>query len=175
MEKVIKKYFGNLDDENRLYLVNLIESGKLKKYLLEQYPKVHGISSDSALYKMTMELKNRYLKKSNPLKKVSYSNKIKFENQALGLHTYRAKIHGRKVVSTNEIQIATLFKKVPYEFLEHVVIHELAHLKEKEHNKKFYQLCISMQGSYNLVSRDISFYLLYKDVFGEGLWVKSFK
>jgi hypothetical protein len=35
-------------------------------------------------------------------------------------------------------------KNVPLEFLRMIVVHELAHLKEKDHNKAFYKLCVYM-------------------------------
>jgi hypothetical protein len=40
-----------------------------------------------------------------------------------------------------EIRVASLFREVPPEFLKMIVVHELAHLKERQHDRAFYQLC----------------------------------
>ena len=44
------------------------------------------------------------------------------------------KAKGNKLKSKHEIRIGSLFKKAPEAFLAMIVVHELAHLKEKEHN-----------------------------------------
>src|SRR3546814_7005307 len=48
-----------------------------------------------------------------------------------------------------EIRVASLFKAAAPEFLEMIVVHELAHLKEADHNKAFYQLCQYMLADYH--------------------------
>ncbi|MBL4730661.1 MAG: M48 family metallopeptidase, partial [Sulfurimonas sp.] len=63
----------------------------------------------------------------------------------------------------NEIRVASMFKTVPQEFLEMIVVHELAHFKEKEHNKAFYKLCQHMQASYHQVEFDLRVYLTHID------------
>ena len=55
-----------------------------------------------------------------------------------------------------------MFKSVPEEFLEMIVVHELAHFKEKEHNKAFYKLCEYMQPNYHQVEFDLRLYLMTK-------------
>jgi predicted metal-dependent hydrolase len=54
-------------------------------------------------------------------------------NPAL-LHTHVSRVQGNKLKSKNEIRIGALFKKGPEAFLAMIVVHELAHLKEKDHN-----------------------------------------
>jgi predicted metal-dependent hydrolase len=44
-----------------------------------------------------------------------------------------------------------------------IVVHELAHLKEKEHNKAFYQLCCHMEPQYHQLEFDMRLWLLCKD------------
>jgi predicted metal-dependent hydrolase len=47
-----------------------------------------------------------------------------------------------------------------------IVVHELAHLKEKEHNKSFYHLCEHMEPNYNQLEFDLRVYLTCIDIFG---------
>ena len=48
-----------------------------------------------------------------------------------------------------EIRVASLFKQGPEEFLKMICVHELAHLKERLHDKAFYQLCTYMEPRYH--------------------------
>ncbi|KIO37436.1 YgjP-like metallopeptidase domain-containing protein [Shewanella sp. cp20] len=142
----------------------LIETNRLRTVLERRYPDSHAIRSDKALYDYTMALKNRYLKKSSPLSKVIFDDKITLKKQALGLHSYVAKNHGGKIKSKNEIRIAARLKEVPEPLLRMVVVHELAHLKEKDHNKAFYQLCCHMQGDYHQLEFDLRLWLTMLDL-----------
>jgi hypothetical protein len=45
-----------------------------------------------------------------------------------------------------------------------IVVHELAHLKEFEHNKAFYQLCEYMQPDYHQQELDLRLLLTWRDV-----------
>jgi predicted metal-dependent hydrolase len=40
-----------------------------------------------------------------------------------------------------------------------IVVHELAHLKEKEHNKAFYKLCEYMEPAYHQLEFDARLFL----------------
>jgi hypothetical protein len=42
-----------------------------------------------------------------------------------------------------------------------IVVHELAHLKEFEHNKAFYQLCTHMVPDYHQLEFDLRLYLTH--------------
>jgi len=48
-----------------------------------------------------------------------------------------------------------------------IVVHELAHLKEKDHNKAFYQLCQHMLPSYHQIELDLRIYLTQLDNIGK--------
>lgn len=137
----------------------MLDNKTLSKYLLSKYPQPHSIVNDKALRIFAMNLKNQYLKKSSPLSKVQFDDKIHVINNALGLHSFVSRVQGNKLKSKNEIRIATMFKSAPEEFLEMIVVHELAHLKEKEHNKAFYQLCQHMLPSYHQIELDLRVYL----------------
>ncbi len=45
-----------------------------------------------------------------------------------------------------------------------VVVHELAHLKEKEHDKAFYQLCTYMEPAYHQLELDARLFLIYQQI-----------
>ncbi|PSW82740.1 YgjP-like metallopeptidase domain-containing protein [Photobacterium damselae] len=144
----------------------LIEQDKLKDLLLKRYPKPHTITTEKALYDFTIDLKNQYIKKSAPLSKVNFDNKINVVNHALGLHTFVSRVHGNKLKAKNEIKIAALFKNAPLPLLRMIVVHELAHIKEKEHHKAFYQLCCHMEPNYHQLEFDTRLYLTQVEFFG---------
>lgn len=51
-----------------------------------------------------------------------------------------------------------------------IVVHELAHIKEREHDKAFYQLCRYMEPEYAQLEFDLRAYLTYLDAGGVALW-----
>jgi predicted metal-dependent hydrolase len=145
----------------------MIANQKLSTYLLSKYPLAHEIYNDKALRGYVMNIKNQYLKKSEPLSQIKYDDKIHVINNALGLHTYISRVQGSKLKSKNEIRIGAIFKKGPEAFLEMIVVHELAHLKEKQHNKNFYKLCQHMQTDYHQIELDLRIYLTQIELFGD--------
>ncbi len=80
-------------------------------------------------------------------------------NDALGLHTFISRVQGSKLKSKNEIRVSSMFKNTPLEFLTMTVVHELAHLKEKNHNKAFYKLCTYIEPNYHQYELDLRIYL----------------
>lgn len=142
-------------------VTQLVESGKLVAWFEQRYPNNHSIKSEKALFDYTMTIKNRFMKKTSPLSKVVYDNKIHLINHALGLHTYVSKAHGGKIKTKNEIRIASVFKNAPEPLLRMLVVHELAHLKEKQHNKAFYQLCCHMEPDYHQLELDARLFMIY--------------
>ena len=161
------RYITAYGEETNAQVVNIIEQKRLTKLLLSRYEKSHTITTDKALYNYTMALKNEYLKKSQPLSKVIYDNKIHIIHDALGLHTYVRRVQGAKIKSKNEIRVGSIFKSVPLEFLRMIVVHELAHLKEKEHNKAFYKLCTHMEPNYGQYEFDMRLYMIHLEIFGK--------
>src|SRR5690606_19843806 len=113
----------------------VIDSGRLGDILLKKYPKAHEIRTDKQLYDYATDLKSRYLGKVQPLNRVTYDSKIKVIQHALGQHQYITKVHGKKTKTVNEIKISSVFKNTPEPFLKMITAHELAHFREKEHNK----------------------------------------
>jgi predicted metal-dependent hydrolase len=161
------KYILNYPPKLQESVLKMIQENSLDKYLLSKYPKKHSIQTDKELYRYIQELKNLYLKKSKPISKIKYDNKIHILNDALGTHTYISRVQGGKLKAKNEIKIASVFKSTPIEFLKMIVVHELAHIKEKEHNKSFYKLCEYMENSYHQYEFDMRVYLIYIDMKGK--------
>lgn len=157
------KYLEHYSQTIKTQVHQLIADKKLDKYLLKNYPNSHDIKSDKALYEYTINLKNSYLKKSLPLSKVSYDGKINVINDALGVHSFISRVQGGKLKSKNEIKIATIFKNCPEEFLRMIVVHELSHIKEKNHDKAFYKLCTYIEPNYHQYELDLRIYLTYLD------------
>jgi hypothetical protein len=145
----------------------LIDNDKLAEYLLKKYPTSHDIRTDKALYTYVIEIKNKFLRQSSPISKVVYDDKIDVVHNALGLHSFVSRVQGGKLKSKNEIRIGAVFKNAPQAFLNMIVVHELAHLREKEHNKAFYKLCEYMEPNYHQLELDVRLYLTYLDLGGK--------
>jgi len=139
----------------------LIAQDKLGEHLRERYGQAHAIRNDKALFEYAVELKDRYMRKAEPLNKVMYDNKLHVVKHALGTHTAISRVQGGRLKASREIRIATVFRDAPAEFLEMIVVHELAHLKEREHDKAFYQLCTHMAANYHQLEFDTRLYLTH--------------
>ncbi|WP_273150858.1 YgjP-like metallopeptidase domain-containing protein [Methylophaga thiooxydans] len=144
-----------------------ISQETLGQFLQKKYPDTHDIKTNKALYSYVMDLKSQYLRQSNTLSKVVYDDKLDVLHQALGLHTCVSRVQGNKLKAKNEMRIGSVFKTAPPEFLNMIVVHELSHLKEKDHNKAFYKLCTHMEPNYHQLEFDVRLYLTYLDIFGE--------
>jgi len=144
----------------------LVAENRLGEYLLGRYPRPHEIRTDRALYDYTLALKNGFLRSSSPVSKVSYDGRIGLIHSALGLHTFVSRVQGGNLKAKNEIRIAALFRDGPLPLLRMIVLHELAHLKEKAHDKAFYRLCEHMEPAYHQLEFDARLYLTHLDLAG---------
>ena len=127
-------------------------------------------ASPTALYDYVHELKDSYLRNAGQLSKVAFDSKLHVLHNALGTHTSISRIQGGKLKSKREIRVATLFKEVPAEFLRMIVVHELAHMKERAHDKAFYQLCTYMAPDYHQLEFDVRLYLTHIEHLGPLDW-----
>jgi UTP pyrophosphatase len=153
------KFLGGYPDALLDQVRGLIDAGKLGETLQRRYPNVHEVRTDKALYDYVMALKQSHLRSSEPLSKVAYDSKIQVIQHALGTHTAISRVQGGKLKAKREIRVATLFRQGPPEFLKMIVVHELAHLKEKAHDKAFYQLCTHMEPQYHQYEFDLRLWL----------------
>lgn len=161
------RYISNYSQQVKDQALQLIEQDNLADYLLKKYPTTHLFVKDKSLREYAVAIKNQYIKKSSPLSQVVYDPKIHVINNALGLHTFVSRVQGNKLKSKNEIRISDIFRKSPEPFLRMIVVHELAHLKEKDHNKAFYKLCCHMASDYHQLELDMRLYLTQLAINGE--------
>ena len=155
-------YLGGYPEGLREQARALISSGQVENYFAKKYPELPSIRNDRDLYQLVTELKTRYLKRSAPLSKICFCDKITSLHSALGLHSFVSRVQGAKLKAKNEIRIAAVLKQVPHQLLLSVVVHELAHLKEMDHNKAFYQLCCHMDPAYHQHEFDLRIFLSWK-------------
>ena len=141
----------------------LIAQEQLGEYLQQRYPQRHAIQSDKALYAYTNALRQEHLRNAPGIDKVLYDSKLDVIQRALGLHTAISRVHGGKLKAKKEIRIASVFREAAPEFLRMIVVHELAHLKEFEHNKAFYQLCTYMEPDYHQLEFDLRVFLSWRE------------
>jgi predicted metal-dependent hydrolase len=74
-----------------------------------------------------------------------------------------SRVQGGQLKAKREIRIAGVFRTTPADFLKMIVVHELAHLKERAHDKAFYQLCEHMEPDYHQLEFDLRVYLTWRD------------
>lgn len=155
------KYLGGYNDQVQARVRELIAQDRLGEVLRDRYGEAHAVRNDTALYAYTVALKQRYMRSAEPLNKVVYDNKLQVVRHALGTHTSVSRVQGSKLKASREIRIATVFRDAPAAFLRMIVVHELAHLRQREHDKPFYQLCTHMEPDYHQLEFDLRLYLTH--------------
>lgn len=135
---------------------------KLEDYFDSRYPRSHAIQTSKALFVYCNDIKQRYMRNVSALAKVTYDSRLTMQQHAFGLNTSISRVQGGKLTTKKEIRISDLFKKMPEAFLRMIVVHELAHLKERDHNKAFYQLCEHMEPNYHQLEFDCRVYLSWQ-------------
>ena len=158
--KYLQHYPPNLQDKVR----QLQAQNTLGDYITQRYPLTHTIQTDKALYDYCNDIKQTFLRNAPLLDKVMYVNRLSIEHHALGLNTAISRVQGGKLKAKKEIRISAFFKQTPAEFLRMITVHELAHLKERNHDKAFYQLCQYMEPDYHQLEFDCRVYLTWRDV-----------
>ncbi len=142
----------------------------LGKWLRNKYSQAHTVRTDRALYDYVQDLKTERLRGAEPVSKVAFDSKLHVVQNALGTHTTVSRVQGSKLKAKREIRIASLFKETPPEFLKMIVVHELAHLRERQHDKAFYQLCTYMEPAYHQLEFEVRVYLCHLETTGTPLW-----
>jgi predicted metal-dependent hydrolase len=137
----------------------LLAERRLMTSLLRRHPEMHTVRSDKALVDYVGALKARHLKTAPPLAKVGYDSRLHIVHNALGTHTAVSRVQGGKLKAKRELRIASLFKEAPADFLRMIVVHELAHLREREHGKAFYALCEHLEPDYHQLEFDTRLWL----------------
>ncbi|MEH6453266.1 MAG: YgjP-like metallopeptidase domain-containing protein [Psychromonas sp.] len=166
-QSISLKYLSAYSVEVQDQIRSMLEHDTLRRFILKKHPQKHNINNDKMLREYVMNLKNTHLRKSSPLSKVVYDKKIHVINNALGLHTFISRVQGSKLKSKNEIRVSEIFKNAPEAFLEMIVVHELAHIRIKPHDKAFYQLCEHMLPAYHQLEFEMRLYLTQLELKGK--------
>ncbi len=151
-----------IDLQEKVALLHMQE--RLGDYIAQRYPNMHNIQTDKALYAYANDIKQAFLRNAPLLDKVMYDIRLSIEHHALGLNTAISRVQGGKLKAKKEIRISSFFKETPAEFLRMILVHELAHLKERNHDKAFYQLCRYMEPNYHQLEFDCRVYLTWRNV-----------
>ncbi|MEQ9726743.1 M48 family metallopeptidase [Pseudomonas sp. WHRI 8822A] len=158
--KYLQGYPASLQEQVR----QMIAGERLGDYLAQRYGDRHAVQSDKALYAYVMALKQEHLKNAPAIDKVLFDSRLDLTHRALGLHTTISRVQGGKLKAKKEIRVASLFREAAPQFLQMIVVHELAHLKESDHNKAFYKLCEYMLPDYAQLEFDLRLYLTWRDL-----------
>ena len=158
--KYLQHYSLDLQDKIR----QLQAQNTLGDYITQRYPLTHAIQTDKALYDYCNDIKQTFLRNAPLLDKVMYDNRLSIEHHALGLNTAISRVQGGKLKAKKELRISSFFKAAPEAFLRMITVHELAHLKQRNHDKAFYQLCQYMEPEYHQLEFDCRVYLTWRNV-----------
>lgn len=158
------KYLQGYPESLQGQVRRMIEEQRLGEYLERRYPQRHQVQSDKALYGYVQQLRQSHLKSAPSIDKVLYDNRLDLTHRALGLHTAVSRVQGGKLKAKKEIRVAALFKEAAPEFLQMIVVHELAHLRESDHNRAFYKLCEHMMPGYAQTEFDLRCYLHWREL-----------
>jgi len=142
---------------------DLLAAGRLAETLAQRHPEAHDVRTERALYDYVSALKARHMKSAPPVAKVAYDPKLHIVRNALGTHSAVSRVQGGRLKAKREIRIAALFRDAPADFLRMIVVHELAHLKEREHDRAFYALCLHMEPHYHQLEFDLRLWLTARE------------
>jgi predicted metal-dependent hydrolase len=153
-------YFSHYPENIQAQVDMLICGNKLLSFFKNKYPVSHTLKNDKLLFEFTNELKQKYLKNAPKLQQVQYKKQKDLVKNALGTHTFKRQQHGGKLKAKHEIAIAEQLRLAPEPLLKALVVHELVHFKEKEHNKSFYNLCCHMEPEYHQLELELRLFLV---------------
>ncbi|MCU0722644.1 MAG: DUF45 domain-containing protein [Planctomycetes bacterium] len=167
----IRKNFPDVSDDWIRRLVSALLSGQFKWNFLKKYPAPHDVGDDEKLAGHVAALKKKFRIRGPALGKVAFDGRMSQDEFLLGQKQKHATpAPAKKAKKKAEIRVSSKLRRAPLSFLDHVVIHEFAHFKEPEHDKRFQDLCASMQPEFMGVEIDLLWFLFYKDVMKEDLY-----
>lgn len=157
------KYLAHYPTPLQSQVQTLIAENRLGEMLRQRYADANTVRTDKALQTYALDLKSQFMKSAVTPSKVVFDNHLQVMKHALGTHTQVSRVQGAKLVAKREIRIASVFIDAPAAFLKMIVAHELAHLKEREHDKAFYKLCHHIAPDYAQLEFDFRCYLTWRD------------
>ncbi|MBB5209776.1 M48 family metallopeptidase [Chiayiivirga flava] len=158
------KYLAGYPEHVRERVRTLLAEDRIAPMLRERYGASHAIRTDRQLYEYVVAMKERHLRQAVPLHKVVYDRRLQVMQHALGLHTSVSRVQGHRLKASREIRIDAVFIDAPADFLRMIVVHELAHLREPDHTRAFYQLCSHIEPDYHRLEFDLRLYLTLRDL-----------
>ena len=162
-EKNLLAYIQHYGQSTIDRVIEMQTNNQLGAYLQQKYDHTaHAIQNDRALADYTQQIQQQFMRKTQRLHQIYYDAHLDTLKHALGMHMTQSRVHGGKLKSTQSIIIAGLFKQAPEAFLQTIVVHELAHLREREHDKAFYRLCLHMLPDYHQREFDLRLWLLHR-------------
>ena len=161
-------YLQGYPPELLVQVRDLIRTGGLGEMVAGRHREAHDVRNERTLYEYVNAMKSRYMRGAPPLAKVAYDPHLHVLKNALGTHTTVARVQGSRLKAKREIRIAALFKEAPADFLRMIVVHELAHLKERDHDKAFYALCMHMEPDYTQLEFDLRLWLTVRELTQPG-------
>ena len=138
--------------------------------LRAQHACTHAVRTDAALRAYADALRVRFMRRAPPLSQVRFDNRLQWVHNALGTHASVSRVQGQRLVNKREIRVAGIFRTMPDRLLRMIVVHELAHLKEREHDRAFYALCEHMEPQYHQLELDLRLALTLVELTGEPVW-----
>ena len=148
-------YLAHYPEALQAQVRTALAQGRLADGLRARYPEIHEVRPTAQEF----DNQSRFLRQAEPLSKVVYDQRLHVIRNALGTHTAVSRVQGNRLKAKREIRVASLFKEAPAAFLKMIVVHELAHLKEREHGKAFYALCTHMTPDYHQLEFDLRVWL----------------
>ena len=136
-----------------------LAKGSLAADLAGRYPDAHSILGDAALYVRAKALKQRYPSNAPPLAKVCVDNQLQIDHRALSNLTAISRVQCKQLNAKREIRIAAVLKGAPAAMRQMIVVHKLAHLLKREHNKGFHALRERVLPGYLRIEFDLRLYL----------------
>ncbi len=158
------RYLSGYPEKTLAQVQRLIDERRLGAHVASRYEGTHGRQSNKQLFEFVKDLKRHHMRTAPPVSKAFYDDRLMAVEHALGLHTFSSKAHGGKLRARSEIRIAGVFRSGPEPFLRMIVVHELAHLREKDHSKAFYRMCEAMEPDYHQLEFDTRLFLTAKEL-----------
>ncbi|MEC7121291.1 MAG: YgjP-like metallopeptidase domain-containing protein [Pseudomonadota bacterium] len=163
------RYIAHYTPELQQQISALVAANQLNDYLHQRYPNKHDIRSDAQLYQYVKNIKQQSMRQVKMPDRVGFDAQLKRVEQALGINRLTTRQHGGQLKTKVEIRIASLFQDAPADFLQMIVVHELAHLKQREHDKAFYRLCQHLLPNYHQLELDTRLWLMARELAVEVL------
>jgi predicted metal-dependent hydrolase len=100
-----------------------------------------------------LDLENLDIVNQKKIAKAQVSQKIQFWSGQMNLKYQKVRLSSAKTrwgscTSTNDISINWRLSLLPLELMDYVIVHELAHIREKNHSSKFWAIVESYWPNY---------------------------